>query len=172
MRKTKIVCTIGPASEDPAVLRQLIQAGMNVARLNFSHGSHEEHGWRIDQIRKAAQEVGKTVAILLDTKGPEIRTGNLKEPVVELQSGQSFILTAEEILGDASRVSISYPGLIADVAPDSTILIDDGLISLRVEKTEGDEIHTTVINGGTLESQGSERARNQGESTGDHFKGC
>ncbi len=153
MRKTKIVCTIGPASEDPAILRQLIQAGMNVARLNFSHGSHEEHGWRIDQIRQAAKEVGKTVAILLDTKGPEIRTGDLKEPEVVLESGQSFILTAKEILGDASRVSISYSGLIADVSPNSTILIDDGLISLRVEKIEGDEIHTTVINGGILKSR-------------------
>lgn len=153
MRKTKIVCTIGPASEEPQILRQLIEAGMNVARLNFSHGSHEEHGLRIDRIRQVAREAGKTVAILLDTKGPEIRTGELKEPAVELSVDQPFILTSKPIQGDASRVSISYASLANDVASGSTILIDDGLISLRVERIEGEEIHTTVINGGILKSR-------------------
>src|SRR3954451_4787211 len=119
LRKTKIVCTIGPASEDVAILRQLISSGLNVARLNFSHGSHEEHGRRIKNIREAAKAEGKNVAILLDTKGPEIRTGDLKEPAVELIAGEKITLTTEDILGDATRISISYKGLPQDVGVGS-----------------------------------------------------
>ncbi|TCW40858.1 pyruvate kinase [Laceyella sacchari] len=153
LRKTKIVCTIGPASEDVATLKNLIANGMNVARLNFSHGSYEEHGKRIENIRQAAAELGQTVAILLDTKGPEIRTGELKDPSVELIAGEQIILTTEQIEGDAKRISISYAGLAADVHPGSIILIDDGLIGLRVESVEGTEITCTILNGGTLKSR-------------------
>ncbi|BCU81055.1 pyruvate kinase [Polycladomyces abyssicola] len=153
MRKTKIVCTIGPASEDPETLKRLILAGMNVARLNFSHGSHEEHGRRIDAVRQAAAELGRTVAILLDTKGPEIRTGELQGGEAELKAGDRLTLTTEPILGNAQRVSVSYKGLPADVQPGSTILIDDGLIRLDVEAVEGTEIHCRVANGGLLKNR-------------------
>ncbi|GGA51688.1 pyruvate kinase [Kroppenstedtia guangzhouensis] len=153
MRRTKIVCTIGPASEQPETLKKLVQAGMNVARLNFSHGNHGEHLRRIERIRQVEQELGQTVAILLDTKGPEIRTGVLREEQVELKTGGEIILTTEEVEGDASRVSVSYKGLADDVHPGSTILVDDGLISLRVEKVEGTEIHCRIENGGLLKDR-------------------
>ncbi|MDN4592943.1 pyruvate kinase [Polycladomyces subterraneus] len=153
MRKTKIVCTIGPSSEDPETLKRLILAGMNVARLNFSHGSHEEHGRRIEAVRRAAAELGRTVAILLDTKGPEIRTGELQGGEAELKAGDRLTLTTEPILGNAQRVSVSYEGLPADVKPGSTILIDDGLIRLDVEAVEGTEIHCRVANGGLLKNR-------------------
>jgi pyruvate kinase len=153
MRKTKIVCTIGPASENLETLRSLIREGMNVARLNFSHGSHEEHAQRIKAIRQAAKEEGKVVAILLDTKGPEIRTGDLSSPEVELVAGNNVTLTTQSILGDASRVSISYPDFPTDVHPGSTVLIDDGLIGLEVNDIEGSEVHCTIQSSGTLKSK-------------------
>ncbi|MFT9848310.1 pyruvate kinase [Aneurinibacillus sp. REN35] len=153
MRKTKIVCTIGPASESIETLKALMEAGMNVARLNFSHGSHEEHGARITAIRQAASELGKNVAILLDTKGPEIRTGVLEKPSVELVEGETIVLTTEEIKGDERRVSVTYDGLPNDVQPGCTILIDDGLIGLEVEKVEGTEIYCHIRNGGTLKDR-------------------
>ncbi|MDF2725639.1 MAG: pyruvate kinase, partial [Paenibacillus sp.] len=127
MRKTKIVCTIGPSSESLPALKQLISAGMNVARLNFSHGDFEEHGNRIRNIREACQQLGKTVAILLDTKGPEIRTGKLKEDAYELVQDETIVLTTEELLGDNKRLSVTYKQLPRDVQVGSTILIDDGL---------------------------------------------
>ncbi|MED0755649.1 pyruvate kinase [Aneurinibacillus thermoaerophilus] len=153
MRKTKIVCTIGPASESIETLKALMEAGMNVARLNFSHGTHEEHGARIAAVRKAASEVGKNVAILLDTKGPEIRTGVLESPSVELIEGETVVLTTEEIKGNEKRVSVTYAGLPNDVHPGCTILIDDGLIELTVEKVEGTEIYCRIRNGGTLKDR-------------------
>ncbi|WCK55511.1 pyruvate kinase [Aneurinibacillus sp. Ricciae_BoGa-3] len=153
MRNTKIVCTIGPASESIETLKELMEAGMNVARLNFSHGSHEEHGARITAIRQAAKELGKSIAILLDTKGPEIRTGLLAQEVVELKEGESLTLTTEEIMGTAERVSVTYGGLPNDVSSGSTILIDDGLIGLTVESVEGTEIHCRIRNGGPLKSR-------------------
>lgn len=153
MRKTKIVCTIGPASEQLDKMKQLIRSGMNVARLNFSHGDFAEHGQRIQTIRQAAAELNKTVAILLDTKGPEIRTGKLKEEPVELVQGEQITLTTEEILGDAKRVAISYPDLPKDVHIGSTILIDDGLIGLKVVDVQPTEIHCEIINGGPLKSR-------------------
>jgi pyruvate kinase len=153
MRNTKIVCTIGPASESIETLKALMEAGMNVARLNFSHGSHEEHGARIASIRQAAKELGRSVAILLDTKGPEIRTGLLAQEVVELKEGESLTLTTEEITGTEGRVSITYDGLPNDVSPGSTILIDDGLIGLTVESVEGTEIHCRIRNGGPLKNR-------------------
>src|SRR5690606_2532716 len=134
MRMTKIVCTIGPSSESPDMLEKLIQAGMNVPRLNFSHGDYEEHGNRIKNIRQACKELNTSVAILLDTKGPEIRTGKLKEEPIELVQDERIILTTEDILGDASRITVMYDKLPQDVRVGSKILIDDGLIELEVER--------------------------------------
>ncbi|MEV2909039.1 pyruvate kinase [Paenibacillus larvae] len=153
MRKTKIVCTIGPASESLEILKKLMNAGMNVARLNFSHGDYEEHGKRIQTIRQASQETGKNVAILLDTKGPEIRTGNLKEEPIELVQGNKITLTTEEILGDANRISVTYQNLPKDVQVGSTILIDDGLIGLRVDSINETDIECTIVNGGPIKSK-------------------
>lgn len=150
MPKTKIVCTIGPASQDVETLRALIQSGMDIARLNFSHGSHEEFRQRIQTIRQVARELDRTVAILLDTQGPEIRTGPLREPEVHLEDGQPFVLTTREVEGDAGAVSITYKGLPEDVSTGDVILIDDGLLELVVEEVRGDEIHTRVRNGGML----------------------
>lgn len=153
MRKTKIVGTIGPASETVEKLKELIQAGLNVARLNFSHGNQEEHAQRITNIRQAMNDTGKLVGILLDTKGPEIRTGVLKEEPIDLVEGDTLILTTETIEGDKQRISVSYEGLIDDVQIGSRILVDDGLIGLRVEKVEGTEIYTKILNGGQLKSR-------------------
>jgi pyruvate kinase len=153
MRKTKIVCTIGPVSESKEMLKQLMLAGMNVARLNFSHGDFEEHGNRIKNIREVCKELNRTCAILLDTKGPEIRTGKLKEEPIDLVQDEKITLTTEEILGDKHRISVSYEGLPKDVDPGSTILIDDGLIGLRVLSVSGNEIECTIVNGGTIKSK-------------------
>jgi pyruvate kinase len=153
MRKSKIVCTIGPASESLENIKKLILAGMNVARLNFSHGDFEEHGNRIKTIRQASQELGKTVAILLDTKGPEIRTGKLEVEPIELVQDEYLTLTTEEILGDQNRISITYADLPNDVQVGSTILIDDGLIGLTVVDIQGTEIKTRIVNGGTIKSK-------------------
>lgn len=153
MRKTKIVCTIGPSSESLPALKQLISAGMNVARLNFSHGDFEEHGNRIRNIRQACQELDKTVAILLDTKGPEIRTGKLKEDSYELVQDETIVLTTEELIGDNKRVSVTYKDLPRDVHVGSTILIDDGLIGLTVTDIRGSDIECRIVNGGTIKGK-------------------
>ena len=153
MRKTKIVCTIGPSSESLENIKKLIMAGMNVSRLNFSHGDFEEHGNRINTIRKASEELGKSVAILLDTKGPEIRTGVLKENSLELVQDEFITLTTEEIKGDKDRISITYDNLPNDVEVGSTILIDDGLIGLTVVDIQGTEIKCRIVNGGTIKSK-------------------
>ncbi|PZE21470.1 pyruvate kinase [Paenibacillus xerothermodurans] len=151
MRKTKIVCTIGPVSESLEMFKKLINAGMNVARLNFSHGDFEEHGNRIKNVRQAAQELNKTVAILLDTKGPEIRTGKLQnDEKVELVQDSFITLTTEEIIGNAERVYITYKDLPNDVEIGSTILIDDGLIGLQVVDKSNTEIKCRIVNGGLL----------------------
>lgn len=153
MRKTKIVCTIGPSSESLENTKKLIMAGMNVARLNFSHGDFEEHGNRIKNIRQACEELNKTVAILLDTKGPEIRTGKLEVEPIELVQDEYITLTTEEILGDKNRLSITYRELPQDVQVGSTILIDDGLIGLTVVEIQGTEIRCRIVNGGTIKSK-------------------
>ena len=153
MRKSKIVCTIGPASESLENTKKLILAGMNVARLNFSHGDFEEHGARITTIRQACKELNKTVAILLDTKGPEIRTGKLAVEPIELVQDEYLTLTTEEILGDQNRISITYSDLPKDVQVGSTILIDDGLIGLTVVDVQGTEIKTRIVNAGTIKSK-------------------
>ncbi|MFC4183339.1 pyruvate kinase [Saccharococcus thermophilus] len=155
MRKTKIVCTIGPASESVDKLVQLIEAGMNVARLNFSHGDHMEHGRRIQNIREAAKRTGKTVAILLDTKGPEIRTHDMENGAVELKEGSQLVISMKEVLGTSEKISVTYEGLIDDVVPGSKILLDDGLIGLEVVSIDKQarEIVTRVLNEGVLKNK-------------------
>ena len=153
MRKTKIVCTIGPSSESFQNITDLIKAGMNVARLNFSHGDFNEHGGRIQTIRQASEQLGATVAILLDTKGPEIRTGMLEAEPVELVQGEQIVLTTEAILGTRDRLSVTYKNITNDVNQGSTILIDDGLIELKVLDKSETEIRCIIVNGGTIKSK-------------------
>ena len=148
MRKTKIVCTIGPACESEERLRELMLAGMNVARFNFSHGTHEEQKEKFQRVQKVREELGLPVATMLDTKGPEIRLRDFEGGRVELVSGQQFILTTEEIMGTAEKASISYKNLKNDIAEGTTILIDDGLIEMTAEKIQGEEIVCRVVNGG------------------------
>lgn len=151
MKKTKIICTMGPNTNDRELMKSLVENGMDIARFNFSHGDHEEQKGRMDLLKSVREEVGKSVAILLDTKGPEIRTGILKDDKkVRLVEGQKFILTTEEIEGDENRVSISYEGLVEDVEIGKKILIDDGLIELEVKNITNTDIICTVINGGEL----------------------
>ena len=150
MRKTKIVCTLGPSTDDENVLRQLMLEGMSVARMNFSHGSHEEQKKRLDMVKKLRKELGLPVAALLDTKGPEIRIGDIEGGKVELKKGQTFVLTTEDIVGNAEIVSITYKQLYKDVKPGDFILIDDGLIGMEVQKIDGEEIVCQVKNGGFI----------------------
>ena len=151
MRKTKIVCTIGPASESEEKLRELIEAGMNVARFNFSHGTHEEHRAKFERLVKVRSEMNLPIATLLDTKGPEIRTRDFKNGKVQLVEGQKFTLTTDpDFLGDETGCSVTYEGLPGDVKPGSSVMIDDGLIGLRVDSVEGKEVHCTVLNGGPV----------------------
>ncbi|MER1999573.1 MAG: pyruvate kinase, partial [Lysinibacillus sp.] len=139
MRKTKIVCTIGPASESPEMLENLISAGMNVARLNFSHGSHEEHAIRIAAIRDASEKVGKPVGILLDTKGPEIRTHSMENGELHVVTGQVIDISMTEVVGNENVFSVTYEELINDVDQNDIILLDDGLIQLRVLAKDTDK---------------------------------
>jgi len=149
-KKTKIVCTIGPASESIDTLKELIKSGLNVCRLNFSHGNYEEHGKRIDNIKAARNEMNLPIAILLDTKGPEIRTGKFSSPEVNLVEGQNFIITMEDVLGDETKCTVSYKELVNDVKPGNQILIDDGLVGLAVKEIKGQEILCIVQNAGTI----------------------
>lgn len=155
MKKTKIVCTIGPASETVDILVNLINAGMNVCRLNFSHGDFEEHGNRIKNIREAAKITGKRVAILLDTKGPEIRTNEMENGAITLKTGDSVCLSMTEVLGTNQKFSITYPELINDVNVGSHILLDDGLIDLEVTDIDrnANEIVTEIKNEGVLKNK-------------------
>ena len=148
MRKTKIICTIGPASESEERLRDLMLAGMNVARFNFSHGTHEEQREKYQRVLKVRRELGLPVATLLDTKGPEIRLRDFEGGRAELKTGQQFVLTTEEILGTAEKAAISYKNLKSDISVGTTILIDDGLIEMTVEEISGEEIVCRVVNGG------------------------
>jgi len=155
MKKTKIVCTLGPASDTTEILTELINAGMNVARFNFSHGSHEEHLERFNKLKAAREETGKLVAILLDTKGPEIRTHEIENNQAELIQGTTVRIAMNEIVGNAEKFSVSYPELINDVELDTKILIDDGLIELNVTAIdhESQEIVTEVLNSGTIKTK-------------------
>ena len=151
MRKTKMVCTIGPASENEEILSKIIEAGMNASRHNFSHGDHEEHKGRMLKVRELSKKLGKEVAILLDTKGPEIRTGKFEPSKVELTMGDKFTVYAGgDVIGDTTKCSVTYEGLANDVKPGNIILIDDGLVGLEVESIEGNAIHCVVKNTGIV----------------------
>ena len=151
MKKTKIICTMGPNEDDRQVMMDLAKNGMDIARFNFSHGTHEEQKERLDRLKSVREELDMPIAALLDTKGPEIRTGLLKDgKKVLLEEGKPFTLTTKSIEGDEKICHINYSGLAEDVSAGNRILIDDGLIELRVESVEGSEIHCVVINGGEL----------------------
>jgi pyruvate kinase len=152
MRKTKIICTNGPASEKKEVLRELIDCGLNVARLNFSHGNHEEHKARMDMIKELREETGKHVAILLDTKGPEIRTRKFDKPEVLLEEGKEFTITTRDLVGNETIGSVTYEGIANDVVPGDTILIDDGLIGLEVLSIEDTEVRCLIKNTGVVKN--------------------
>lgn len=154
MRRTKIICTLGPATDSPEMIRALIEGGMNAARFNFSHGSHEEQLERLNMLTSVRDSMGAAVATILDTKGPEIRIRRFASPVT-LQAGDDFTLTAEDIVGDKDCVSVTYAKLAEEVAEGQQILIDDGLVELCVKEIQGHEIRCSVINGGTLSSNKS-----------------
>lgn len=151
MKRTKIICTMGPNADKPGMVKKWIQAGMDVARFNFSHGNHEEHKGRMDSLKKLRKEMKIPIAILLDTKGPEIRTGVLENgQKITLKEGQKFVLTTHQIIGNSSRVSVTYDRLPEDVKENDRILVDDGLIELKVLSLTETEIDCEVINGGEL----------------------
>ncbi len=150
IRKTKIVCTLGPATDDPEVLKQLILSGMDVARFNFSHQNQTIHRERINQLKKMREELKRPIATILDTKGPEVRLGSFVGNKVEIKSGQRYILTTKKCEGDDKKSFISFPGLVNDVSIGTKILVDDGLIELVVAEIKGTEIICDVINGGFL----------------------
>ena len=150
LKKTKMICTVGPSTDKPGILEQMLEAGMNVARFNFSHGTHEDHAKRIDLVRSASIKVNKPVALMLDTKGPEMRVGKFAEGKVWLNAGQRFVLTAREVVGTNELVSVNHKHLPGEVQPGNIILLADGLISLKVEAVDGEDIITCVQNSGEL----------------------
>ncbi|HCX21835.1 MAG TPA: pyruvate kinase [Cytophagales bacterium] len=152
-KKTKIVATIGPASRNKETLRELIKAGANVFRLNFSHGSHDDHKKTIDMVRELNDELGSSVALLQDLQGPKIRAGKVENDGVPIHPGQQLIITTEDILGTSEKVSTVYEGIVNDVKPGDTILMDDGNIELKTIKVEGNEVYTEVVHGELLKSR-------------------
>ena len=153
MRKTKIICTLGPSTDKDGVLRELIANGMNVARFNFSHGSHEEHKGRLDMLKSIREELGKPVAALLDTKGPEIRLKDFKNGTEMLEAGQTFTLTTRDVEGTKEICSITYKDLPQDVVPGGTIMLDDGLIKLQIQTVNDTDIVCTVLNNGKIKNK-------------------
>jgi len=155
MKKTKIICTLGPASDSEEVLTRMIENGMNVARLNFSHGDYEEQQARIDRIKALREKLGRPVPIMLDTKGPEFRIGMFKDGQIELKAGDRFVFTSEDITGDAGRVSVSYKNLPQELEEGSIILVNDGLVKFRVDSISGNELNCEVLIGGKLSNRKS-----------------
>ncbi len=155
MRKTKIICTIGPACNNEETLTKMCQAGMNVARLNFSHGTHEDHKKNIDLIKSVREKLNLPIAILLDTKGPEYRIRTFKDGKITLNDGDTFTFTTEEIIGDETKVSVNYKGLMGDLAVGDTILVNNGLVVFEVKELTDTEAHCAVITGGELSNQKS-----------------
>ena len=155
IRKTKIICTLGPAVDDEEMIRTLIRTGMDAARFNFSHGDHEEQLGRLNMLKSVRDAMGRPVATILDTKGPEIRIRSFGTKTVTLQAGAPFTLTTDEVVGDESRVSVSYSKLHEELKPGNEVLIDDGLVAIRVERIEGHDILCTVENGGSLSANKS-----------------
>ena len=155
LRKTKIICTLGPAVDNEDMIRALIRTGMNAARFNFSHGSHEEHLNRLNLLKSVRDSMGRPVASILDTKGPEIRIRSFETKSISLEAGDLFTLTTREVQGNVNLVSVTYPELHKEVSAGQEILIDDGLVALKVEKIDGQDIRCTVENGGTLSANKS-----------------
>lgn len=155
MRKTKIVCTIGPSSQDEKVFEQLCLAGLNVARLNFSHGTHEEHQKKIDMIKKVREKLKKPIAIMLDTKGPEFRLGLFENGSIEKKEGEKFIFTTEKVVGNEQRVSVSYENLAKELSEGDIILLNNGLSKFRVTKINGNDIETVTEVGGVISNRKS-----------------
>ncbi|MBR0152288.1 MAG: pyruvate kinase [Lachnospiraceae bacterium] len=155
MRKTKIICTIGPASESEEVLRKMCLAGMNVARLNFSHGTHEEHAAKIAAIKKVREELRMPIAIMLDTKGPEYRIGVFENGSVVLKEGDTFTFTSDEIVGDETRVSVSYKAFAEEMKPGDRVLVNNGLVVLNVTEVRGNDVICQVTSGGKLSNRKS-----------------
>ncbi len=155
MRKTKIVCTIGPASESEEILTQMCLSGMNVARLNFSHGTHDQHQKKFDMIKKVREKLGLPIAIMLDTKGPEYRIKSFENGVVHLKEGDRFTFTANDIVGNEHIVSVSYPHMVKELSAGDTILLSNGLLSFTVEEATSDSLHCRVIHGGELRDRKS-----------------
>ncbi len=155
MRKTKIICTLGPAVDQEDMIRTLIRSGMDAARFNFSHGDHGEQLARLNMLKAVRDAMGRPVATILDTKGPEIRIKSFDTKTITLESGDSFTLTTEDVTGDRSQVSVTYPDLHKELSPGQEILIDDGLVAIRVDRIDGKRIACTVENGGTLSANKS-----------------
>lgn len=155
MRKTKIICTIGPACENEETLTQMCLAGMNVARLNFSHGTHAEQQKKVDLIKKVREKLNLPIAIMLDTKGPEYRLGTFREGKIHLKDGDRFTFTTEDVEGDETRVSVNYKGLVEDLKVGDRILVNNGLVICEVTELEGSNVHCTVLAGGDLSNRKS-----------------
>ena len=155
MRKTKVICTIGPACEDAKVLSEMCYAGMNVARLNFSHGSHEEHQKKIDLIKATRERLDMPIAIMLDTKGPEYRIGTFENGRIKLDDGDSFIFTTDDVVGNEKRVSVNYDKLMENLNVGDIILVNNGLVIFEVEKIEGSNAYCKVLAGGELSNKKS-----------------
>ena len=150
MRKTKIICTIGPASENEETLTQMCLAGMNVARLNFSHGTHAEHERKIELVKRVRQKLGLPIAIMLDTKGPEYCIGTFASGKVEVKTGDSFTFTTQDVAGDEPKVSVNYKNLHKDLKPGNTVTVNNGIVRFEVESIAGTEIRCKCLAGGTL----------------------
>ncbi len=155
LRKTKVICTLGPAVDNEEMMRKLIRGGMDAARFNFSHGSHEEHLGRLNKLKAVRDSMSRPVATILDTKGPEIRIKSFDVKKIDLEAGNIFTLTTADEVGNASRVSVTYPQLHQEVTPGMEILIDDGLVALKVEEIQGQDIRCVVENGGSLSANKS-----------------
>ena len=152
MRRTKIVCTLGPATDDVEIIKDLIRNGLDGARINFSHGTYESHTIIINKLKQAREELNAPIPLILDTKGPEIRLKTFDAEKYYLERNAKFTLTTEDIIGDQNRVSVTYKDLPQDLEDGSRVLIDDGLIELHVDEIEGTEIYCTVVNGGFVSS--------------------
>ena len=151
--KTKIVATIGPASDAPEILEQMIRAGLSVARLNFSHGTFEEHAARIERLRAAEKAAGGTIALMADLPGPKMRIGQLAQEPVQVEAGGTFVLTSREIVGDVGRASMTFDGLPRVVKQGDRLFLNDGIIQLQVERVEAPDVHCRVLVGGELRSR-------------------
>ncbi len=155
MRKTKVICTIGPASENEATLTKMLEAGMNVARLNFSHGSHEEHQQKIDLIKRVREKLGLPIAIMLDTKGPEYRIKTFKAGKVTIQDGAAFTFCTDEVEGDETRVSVNYKGLAKDLNVGDRVTVNNGMVVFEVRELTDTQVICQCITGGVLSNKKS-----------------